>query len=80
MTTIAGSANSVRGVIPYMNEGVQVGESTMLSIMARMSAYTGKKVTWEDAMKSDLSIVPQEWDFSKSYPLGPVPVPGTKPA
>ena len=48
--------------------------------MARMSAYTGKKVTWEDAMKSDLSIVPQEWDFSKSYPLGPVPVPGTKPA
>lgn len=73
-------ANSVRGVIPYMNEGVQVAESTMLSIMGRMSAYTGKTVTWDDAMKSDLSIVPQEWDFKKSYPLGPVPVPGTKPA
>ncbi len=73
-------ANSVREVVPYINEGVQVAESTMLSIMGRMSAYTGKTVKWDDAMKSDLSIVPQEWDFTKSYPLGPVPVPGTKPA
>lgn len=72
--------NSVRGVIPYMNEGVQVAESTLMAIMGRMSAYTGKKVTWEEAMSSDLSIVPAEWDFKKSYPLGPVPVPGTKPA
>jgi len=73
-------ANSVRGTIPYMNEGVQVAESTMMAIMGRMSAYTGKKLTWEAAMNSDLSIVPQEWDFNKSYPTGPVPVPGTKPA
>lgn len=73
-------ANSVRGVVPYINEGVQVAESTLMAIMGRMSAYTGKKVTWEQAMKSDLSIVPKEWDFKKSYPLGPVPVPGTKPA
>ena len=73
-------ANSVRGVVPYINEGVQVAESTMLSIMGRMSAYTGKEIKWEDAMKSDLSIVPEEWSFDKSYPTGPVPVPGTKPA
>ncbi|MDZ4859194.1 MAG: Gfo/Idh/MocA family oxidoreductase [Candidatus Hydrogenedentes bacterium] len=72
--------NSVRGVIPYINEGVQVAESTMMAIMGRMSAYTGKKLTWEDAMKSDLSIVPAELDFKKSYPASPVPVPGTKPA
>ena len=73
-------ANSVRGVVPYINEGVQVAHSTMMAIMGRMSAYTGKKITWEDAMKSGLSIVPKEWDFKGSYPLGPVPVPGTKPA
>ena len=73
-------ANSVRGVVPYINEGVQVAHSTMLSIMGRMSAYTGKKVTWDEAMKSELSIVPKEWNFKNAYPLGPVPVPGTKPA
>ncbi len=72
--------NSVRGVIPYINEGVQVAESTMMAIMGRMSAYTGKKITWDDAMKSDLSIVPADLDFTKSYPNGPVPIPGTKPA
>lgn len=69
-------ANAIRGVTPYINEGVQVAESTMTAIMARMSAYTGKVVTWDDAMKSDLSIVPQEFDFTKPYPVAPIPVPG----
>jgi len=41
-----------------------------------MSAYTGKKVTFEGALNSDLSIVPEELDFSLAYPLGPVPAPG----
>ncbi|MCC6486123.1 MAG: gfo/Idh/MocA family oxidoreductase, partial [Candidatus Hydrogenedentes bacterium] len=69
-------ANAIRGVTPYINEGVQVAESTMTAIMARMSAYTGKVVTWDDAMKSDLSLVPQEFDFTKPYPVAPIPVPG----
>ena len=43
--------------------------------MGRMSAYTGKRLTWEEAMKSDLSIVPDEWSFDKAYPVGPVPNP-----
>ncbi|MCC6731832.1 MAG: Gfo/Idh/MocA family oxidoreductase [Candidatus Omnitrophica bacterium] len=70
--------NSIRGTGPYLNEGVQVAESTLTAIMGRMSAYTGKKITWDEAMSSDLSIVPAEWDFSKPYPVGPIPVPPAK--
>jgi hypothetical protein len=37
--------------------------------MGRMSAYTGKLVTWEQAMNSKLDIVPT------SFAMGPMPVP-----
>lgn len=68
--------NSVRGTGPYYHEGVQVAESTLTGIMGRMSAYTGKRVTWDEAMKSDLSLVPEELSFDKLYPVGPIPSPG----
>lgn len=67
---------SIRGTGPYLNEGVQVAESCLTAIMGRMAAYTGKEVTWDDALKSDENLVPEELDFAKAYPLGPIPVPG----
>ena len=67
--------NSIRGDGPYLNEGEQVAHSTLTAIMGRMSAYTGRRVSWDEAMASDLSLVPKEWDFNKPYPLGPIPVP-----
>ena len=67
---------SIRGEGPYYNEGVQTAESTLTAIMGRMSGYTGQEVTWEQAMSSDLSIVPAALSFEKEYPLGPIPVPG----
>ena len=66
---------AIRGEAPYLNEGENVAHSTMTAIMGRMSAYTGKKITWDEALNSDLNIVP-ELDFSKPYPCGPVPSPG----
>jgi predicted dehydrogenase len=69
--------NSIRGTGPYLNEGQQVADSTMTAIMGRMSAYTGKKVTYEDAMKSDLNIVPDVLDWKNKYPAGPIPAPGS---
>ena len=68
--------NSIRGAGPYMHEGEEVAASTMTAIMGRMAAYTGKKLTWDEALNSNLSIVPDVLDFSKPYPVGPVPVPG----
>jgi predicted dehydrogenase len=41
--------------------------STLITIMGRMSAYTGKDVTWEEVMNSDLYLGP------KTYVFGPVP-------
>ncbi len=68
--------NSIRGTGPYVHEGEQVAISTMTAIMGRMAAYTGKKLAWDEALNSNLNLVPDELDFSKPYPVGPVPVPG----
>ncbi len=68
--------NSIRGTGPHYNEGVQVAHSTLTAIMGRMSAYTGERVAWDEALNSTLSIVPAELDWDRPYPLGPVPSPG----
>lgn len=48
--------------------------STLITIMGRISAYTGKDVTWEEMLNSDLSLGP------KTYAMGPVPnIPETIP-
>jgi len=66
---------AVRGEAPYINEGVRCAESTMTAIMGRMSAYTGKEYTWDQALNEDLNIVPEVLDFKLPYPVRPVPVP-----
>ena len=42
-----------------INELKQVAESTLTAIMGRDSAYTGKAITWEQAMKSKLNTYPK---------------------
>lgn len=68
--------NSIRGTGPHYNEGVQVAHSTLTAIMGRMSAYTGERISWEEALNSELSLVPQDLDWEKEYPVGEVPHPG----
>jgi predicted dehydrogenase len=48
----------------YINDGDRMVNSTMMAIMGRTAGYTGKEVTWEMAMKSKLSLVP---DVSKGW-------------
>jgi len=57
-----------------INEATEVAQATLAAIMGRMSAYTGKEVTWEEAMKSDLRLGPTE------YAMGPVPLKAEIPA
>lgn len=60
-----------------LNEAKQVAESTLTAIMGRMSAYTGKEVTWEQALNSKLNLFPEaslKMDMTIAVP--PVPVPG----
>jgi myo-inositol 2-dehydrogenase/D-chiro-inositol 1-dehydrogenase len=57
-----------------INDAEAQVNSTLIAIMGRMSAYTGKDVTWEELMNSDLYLGP------KTYAFGPVPgIPETIP-
>jgi len=69
---------SVRGDGPYLNEARRVAESTLTAIMGRMSAYTGKAVTWEQALHSQLDLSPAAYAFG-DLPVRPVPQPGRTP-
>ena len=62
-----------------INELKQVAESTLTAIMGRMSAYTGKKVTWEKALHSKENLTPEHVDWVTPLPTVGVAVPGKTP-
>ncbi len=69
---------SIRAGKP-LNEGRQIAESTMCAVMGRMSAYTGRALSWEWAMTSStLDLSPQKYEFGPN-PVDPVAIPGTTP-
>ena len=59
-----------------VNESGRLADSTLTAIMGRMSAYTGKQVTWEQAMQSKLDIWPKEPLAFGPWPVPAVPMPG----
>jgi predicted dehydrogenase len=69
---------SIRNGRP-LNDLKNVTESTLTAIMGRMSAYTGKNVTWEQALNSQQSLVPANLTFDTPLPVAPVAVPGQTP-
>jgi myo-inositol 2-dehydrogenase/D-chiro-inositol 1-dehydrogenase len=71
---------------PY-NEADWAAESTMTAILGRMATYSGKIVTWDEAVNSTLDLAPKSfaWDAepqSKPGPDGcyPCAVPGVTKA
>lgn len=51
---------------------VQYGaESTMTSILGRMVTYSGRAITWEDALNKGTDLSPQSYDFSATPPVLP---------
>src|SRR5512133_506038 len=46
-----------------INEAQNTATSTLVAIMGRISAYTGKETTWEEMMNSDLKIGPKTFVF-----------------
>lgn len=69
--------DSIRGG-EYRNEGIRTAESTLTAIMGRYAAYSGKSITWDDALNAKDDIGPKYDDLSwdKEYPIGPIAVPG----
>jgi predicted dehydrogenase len=70
--------NSMTGKGPYYNEGVQVAESCMTAIIGRESAYTGKKLRWDEFMNCGLELVPKNPTMDMQLPVRPIPVPPNK--
>jgi predicted dehydrogenase len=66
---------SIRAGRP-LNEGKRIAESTLTAIMGRMSAYTGREVSWDWVMNaSQLDLLPPRLEFGE-VPIEPVAIPG----
>lgn len=61
-----------------LNEAKRIAESTLSAIMGRMSAYTGKTVTWKQAMESKLDLAPPQYAFG-DLPVPEIAIPGKTP-
>ncbi|NLN31293.1 MAG: Gfo/Idh/MocA family oxidoreductase [Bacteroidales bacterium] len=61
----------------YVNEAEQTALSTLTAIMGRTAAYTGRAVTWDEIMKSDMFLGPSKLEFGKVDMKFETPVPGT---
>jgi predicted dehydrogenase len=67
---------SIRGRRTRINDLRQVAESTLTAIMGRMSTYTGKEVTWEQALNSQQTLMPERLTWDTRMPVPGVAVPG----
>ncbi len=66
---------AIRENKPYV-EAENTAISTMCAIMGRISAYTGKEVTWDEMMNSDLKLGTDTYSLGKVNIDKNIPVPG----
>ena len=55
--------DAIRNNKPF-NEAVRGAHSTLTAIMGRMATYSGVEVSWEEALNSEISLMPKDfrWD------------------
>jgi myo-inositol 2-dehydrogenase / D-chiro-inositol 1-dehydrogenase len=61
-----------------INEAENTATSTLTGIMGRISAYTGKEMTWDEAMNSSLRLGPVEYKLGALDMTPRIPVPGSE--
>jgi predicted dehydrogenase len=66
---------SIRSGKP-INDGVRMARTTLMAIMGRMAAYTGKEIGWQQALHSQQQLVPDELDWNTKVIEPPLAVPG----
>jgi predicted dehydrogenase len=60
-----------------INNGDRMMNSTMVAILGRTAAYTGKRVTWEEITKSNFDLAPEEkLGWADKFEPTPMPLPG----
>ena len=64
----------IRGGRP-INNGDYMCKSTLMAISGRMAAYTGQKLTWDEALNSKEDLSPARYDWG-DIPVPPVAIPG----
>ncbi len=67
-----------------LNNGDYMATSTMLAVLGRMACYSGSAISFQDAMKSPMSLAPARYAFDAAPPvmpdkngLYPIAMPGT---
>lgn len=68
---------SIRAGKP-INDGEWMSKSSLMAIMGRMATYTGKSVTWEQALNSEENLSPKSYEFGPNA-VPPPAVPGVTP-
>ena len=75
--------SSIRSGEP-VNNSLYMARSSMLAIMGTWASYSGKVISWEEAMNSKYSLVPERYALDADPPTMPdangsytMPVPGT---
>ena len=65
-----------------INQAEDLAYSTLVAILGRESAYTGKPVTWDEILASSLRYGPTTYTLGAlpDYHEGQAPVPGKNPA
>ncbi len=66
---------SIRNGRP-INDGVWMAHSTLMALMGRMAAYTGKEISWDQAMNSQEKFVPDNLIWNMDLPIRPMSMPG----
>ncbi len=66
---------SIRSGQP-INDGVWMAHSTLMAIMGRMAAYTGKEISWTEALNSEKKLVPDNLTWDMDLPIRPMAMPG----
>lgn len=66
---------SIRAGKP-INELKNVADSSMVAVMGRMAAYTGREITWEMAVASKQELMPANLGPETKLEVAPVPLPG----
>ncbi|WP_298865624.1 Gfo/Idh/MocA family oxidoreductase [uncultured Gimesia sp.] len=66
---------SIRAGKP-INDGTRMAHTSLMAILGRMAAYTGKRITWEQALNSQQKLVPDELGWNSKIDETPRAVPG----
>ena len=59
-----------------INDGHYMANSTMIALMGRMFAYTGKTLTWEECLNDQTRLGPSEYAWDDRVPENKIAIPG----